>query len=265
MWILGHKRWKSLLALINIMTLAGVTAFLPQNLSVFRYGKSIRLVTTDLLCSNHLLEVQKLQNDFYALRHGQSLANVAKIISSNPDVATVKHGLSDVGKQQAHQAASDLITIFKANNYKSIAILSSDYLRAKETAQFVADAFNENGLPVYNGDVVLETRLRERWFGKWDGGPDEHYSDVWKDDAIDPSHSIGKVESVLSVMDRTTTCVLEWDKLLGKNNLIICTAHGDVLQILQTAFSKMNGSLHRTLEHLETATPRSLVLGERKK
>mmetsp|Transcript_12582 Transcript_12582/g.19497 ORF Transcript_12582/g.19497 Transcript_12582/m.19497 type:complete len:264 (+) Transcript_12582:446-1237(+) len=261
MWIVGRKRWQSLFLSFSSVKVAEISAFRSNNPSALRYGKTIRFASTDLSCSNHLMEVPKLQNDFYALRHGQSLANVATVISSHPDVATIKHGLSDVGKEQAQRAASDLIDIFDAKKYNSVAILSSDYLRAKETAQFVSNTFQKKDLPVHNGGVVLETRLRERWFGKWDGGSDEHYSDVWKDDAIDPSHTIGEVESVMSVMDRTTTCVLEWDKVLGKNNLIICTAHGDVLQILQTAFSKMDGSLHRTLEHLETATPRSLILG----
>ena len=40
---------------------------------------------------------------------------------------------------------------------------------------------------------------------------------------------------------------------------IICVAHGDVLQILQTAFNKnMNPSQHRSIQHLETATLRPL-------
>jgi len=43
------------------------------------------------------------------------------------------------------------------------------------------------------------------------------------------------------------------------NTVIILVAHGDVLQILQTGFEKMDGSRHRThLPHLETAVPRHL-------
>ena len=45
---------------------------------------------------------------------------------------------------------------------------------------------------------------------------------------------------------------------------IVCVAHGDVLQILQTAFKKMDPSNHRSMENLEkkrkNATLRPLEL-----
>ena len=50
-----------------------------------------------------------------------------------------------------------------------------------------------------------------------------------------------------------------WDQKV-KNYMVICVAHGDVLQILQTAFAKIDGSLHRTLPHLETASLRQLIM-----
>ncbi|KAG7344413.1 histidine phosphatase superfamily branch 1 protein [Nitzschia inconspicua] len=107
----------------------------------------------------------------------------------------------------------------------------------------------------------MDTRLRERYFGEWDLHSDQHYHDVWKDDATDPSHTVKNVESVWGVTDRATRCVLSWDATL-QNHWIVCVAHGDVLQILQTAFSKMDPSQHRSLEHLETATLRPLKLAK---
>ena len=109
--------------------------------------------------------------------------------------------------------------------------------------------------------LVMETRLRERWFGEWDETSDANYPNVWKDDAVDPDHTIKGVESVHQVMARTTECITEWDELF-EDCLIVCVAHGDVLQILQTAFCKMDGSQHRSMEHLETAKLRKLELAE---
>lgn len=221
--------------------------------------------TTSSLCStkssnsNHLIDISSLQNEYCVLRHGQSMANVEELISSSPQVATIQHGLSDVGNQQAQEAGRHVVEYYQQHEYDGIVILSSDYKRAKETAEIVADCCLKANLPLYRNEVVIETRLRERWFGDWDGGSDRHYNDVWKDDADDPSHTIRSVESVDSVMDRTTSCVLQWDGKFS-NNLILLVAHGDVLQIMQTAFHKMDGSLHRTCKHLETATLRPLVL-----
>ena len=40
--------------------------------------------------------------------------------------------------------------------------------------------------------------------------------------------------------------------------MVVLVAHGDVLQIAQTAFADVDPRTHRSLEHLETATLRKL-------
>jgi probable phosphoglycerate mutase len=212
---------------------------------------------------NQLEDISSLRNDYFALRHGQSMANVAKIIASNPEIACTKYGLSEVGKDQAIKAGETAAEVFQNEKYSGVLILTSDLLRAKQTAETVAEAVQKASIPLYTDAVVIETRLRERAFGEWDGGSDEHYNDVWKDDATDPLHQLHGVESVVSVMDRATKCITQWDERI-ENYMVICVAHGDVLQILQTAFCKMDGSKHRTLENLETATLRRMPLASTK-
>ncbi len=51
-----------------------------------RQSLSMSIVAT----YNHLMRMQSLRNEYVALRHGQSLANVANIIASSPDIATTK-------------------------------------------------------------------------------------------------------------------------------------------------------------------------------
>ena len=212
---------------------------------------------------NLLRPVRSLRQDYFALRHGQSLANVAGIIMSDPARACTNYGLSDKGRQQAIAAADDVRFIFQANEYKKLVLLASDLLRAKDTAMTVFDQTQD--LPTHQDQVIIETRLRERWFGEWDGTSDENYQKVWEDDASDSSHTVKQVESVNAVMERTTKFILEWDGRLASSYedercMVILVAHGDVLQILQTAFEKMDGRFHRTLQHLETAQLRQLKL-----
>jgi broad specificity phosphatase PhoE len=174
-----------------------------------------------------------------------------------------------------------------------ISVVASDFCRARETAQFLVQAVldhNENlseeqrergeaiSLFVQTPDsntlsefiscvpavgITHDARLRERWFGNWDGQSDVHYHDVWKDDLTDPHHTNEGVESVWSVVNRATALVCEWEQRgrdLNGRLWVICVAHGDVLQILQTAFCKgMDPAKHRSLEHLETARMRRLV------
>ncbi len=94
----------------------------------------------------------------------------------------------------------------------------------------------------------------------------------------DADHTEFHVESANSVLRRTTKLVLELDEVLepqrsaqseGSYNIdescwkCILVAHGDVLQILQTGFLRHpDASRHRSLEHLETATIRELILPE---
>ena len=235
---------------------------------------------------NHLLQRTSLTHSYYALRHGQSLANVAKIISSDPAISTVDHGLSHIGKEQAKFAgeafASEYIRMMqqqsnnkkKKKKYKGVAIFSSDFTRARETASIFANELHKTKqIPMHTGDVVLEKRLRERYFGVLNGGPDTRYQEVWDIDCIDPDHTEFDVESANSVLERTTKLITELDEQLaidddddddddnGSTWKCILVAHGDVLQIMQTGFLKhSNASKHRSLEHLETATIRELLL-----
>ena len=143
---------------------------------------------------NNLLQRTPLTQSYCALRHGQSLANVAKIISSNPTISTIEHGLSDVGKDQARVAgeafASEYIGMMqqKQSNkkkYKGVAIFSSDFTRARETASIFANELrNTKQIPLYTGDIILEERLRERYFGVLNGGPDTVYQEVWDIDFL---------------------------------------------------------------------------------
>ncbi|KAL7453404.1 hypothetical protein ACHAWC_005082 [Mediolabrus comicus] len=248
---------------------------------------------------NHLLHRNiKLTQSYYALRHGQSLANVEKIISSDPQISTVQHGLSDVGKLQARKAGEMFMEDYHhtdtADDYEGVAIFSSDFTRARETASIFAKSLSSSSsspqypqIPIYNNDIVLETKLRERYFGVLNGGPDTKYQSVWDIDCTDPDHEEYGVESANSVLERTTRLICDLDDMLSssattsttssssssstlendhegdgkkkKKWKVILVAHGDVLQILQTGFLlHEDASKHRSLDHLETATIRKL-------
>jgi broad specificity phosphatase PhoE len=260
------------------VALACAAACSPRSIGVQAFGALVLPNTprtfsssTSLQESNRLQEYEALRNSYFALRHGQSLANVAKIIASNPEVACSQYGLSALGQEQAQAAGWDVVSYYRSKHeegspFCGMCLVTSDLLRAKETAEAVAAAIqthNDSGspiqIPLYQDQVITETRLRERGFGDWDLTSDSNYDEVWKDDAFDPTHTLRGVESVSAVMDRVTECVLDWDIRL-EDFMVVCVAHGDVLQILQTSFSKLDGTKHRTLEHLETATLRKLEL-----
>ena len=115
---------------------------------------------------------------YFLLRHGESEANVEKIVSSNPEKACFHHGLTERGRTQASMAAGVLFKVLEEDNAdeRDLLIYTSDFKRARETAGIAGSTlksatqltqvhkFHENET-VYK----LDERLRERNFGDFEG------------------------------------------------------------------------------------------------
>jgi len=85
------------------------------------------------------------------IRHGQTQWNASKKYQGHTDIP-----LNDTGRQQARRLAEYLRQVETIE-----AVYSSDLLRARETAEMVGQAFNLQPL--------IDQRLREFCFGKWEG------------------------------------------------------------------------------------------------
>ena len=197
---------------------------------------------------NHLLGLEHLANRYLVMRHGHSLANQQGVIVSDPVNGRGAYGLSELGRDQvtdslARQATLDADTI----------ILSSDFARALESAE-LAHRWLSCAAP-----LQVDARLRERYFGELELGPDSAYADVWRHDARNASDGYRCGESALAVMARVTGLVVELERNYRGTRFLL-VSHGDALQILQTAFARRPASVHRSLEHLQTAEIRPLAL-----
>lgn len=199
---------------------------------------------------NHLSNVTQLKNKYFIMRHGRSKANEQNIILSHPDAGTTDYGLVEEGRQQTKDSA------MKAKHSglldSETIIVSSDFTRTRETAAIVQEILGAS-------DVVITPKLRERYFGLWEKKHSKHYQDVWDEDIKDAFHTIHDVESTAHVLDRTTALIQDLEKeYTGKKILLV--SHGDALQILQTAFEKVDSSKHRSLPNLTTAEIRAMNL-----
>jgi broad specificity phosphatase PhoE len=104
----------------------------------------------------HLLEVSK----FYLLRHGQSMANVDGVISSDRWTLSYsnQHGLTDLGYIQAQEAATLLWNLLKQQDHppviehehhhlhphhQRVVFVSSPLARARQTAKACRDRLQE--------------------------------------------------------------------------------------------------------------------------
>lgn len=178
---------------------------------------------------------KRLANCVVLVRHGQSEANVADLISSDPAVGTVEHSLTSRGELQASRAAqliAGMLAERRAEFDKDtpVVVFCSDFTRTRRTAGIIA-----KDLGLDEASVTPCEALRERHFGDLDGTSCDNYQKVWDHDNRSAHHTEYKCESVASVMRRAADKIVQLDAAHA-NKLIVVVAHGDVLQIARTAF-----------------------------
>jgi len=188
-----------------------------------------------------------LRNRYFVLRHGESEANVTQLIVGDPSVGIKGFGLTEKGLSQVI-ASIEQATFLDEN----CLIISSDFKRAKETAQCVS------GLLKSKVQIDYDSGLRERFFGEFECTHTRNYKKVWANDlrGIDLGDYYG-VEPVSSVLERVLGVLLAQEESYEDKDILL-VSHGDVLQILQTAFDRIEVSLHRDVQHLSTAEIRPL-------
>ncbi|MGE0386403.1 MAG: histidine phosphatase family protein [Gammaproteobacteria bacterium] len=174
-----------------------------------------------------------LANRYYALRHGQSEANVLGVIASLPARAREGFGLTPAGGLQVEAAVRALPDLDAA-----ALIVSSDYARAAQSAAIAARVL------AARAPVRFDARLRERGFGGLEGASDAHYAAIWARDAVDPAHTHWGVESAQAVAARALALVRALDGE-HRGRTILLVSHGDVLQILRAVLAGAGPAAHR--------------------
>jgi 2,3-bisphosphoglycerate-dependent phosphoglycerate mutase len=107
----------------------------------------------------------------WLVRHGQSQGNVAREAAEAAsaarigiDIRDVDVPLSELGHRQADAAGRWFAAL--PDDQRPEVILSSPYVRARQTAQAICEA---GGLSGGKARTVVDERLREREFGVFDG------------------------------------------------------------------------------------------------
>lgn len=185
---------------------------------------------------------------FFLLRHGQSEANVRRLIASRPAAAERGFGLTSIGREQVRAS-------LKAARESGVLpatcmVVSSPLLRAFESAQIAAE--------MLDATVTIDARLAERGFGDLELTSDERYEDVWSQDRLDPTHEQWGVESAMSILSRVSSLVRELHESSAAGTFLLCT-HGDVASVLLCAASGQGLSQHRDVGAMGNGEIRRLV------
>lgn len=184
------------------------------------------------------------KNIYYIMRHGESEANKSHLIISDPKNGLNNYGLTSEGIEQIKKNISE----FK--EAKIDLIYSSDFLRAKETAQKAAEILQID-------DINYSPLLRERFFGDYEKMDDSNYNKIWEIDLEIPDVYPQNIESPVEVSFRLKNLFIKLESLYT-DKIILLVSHGDTLQILQTIFLGLDAHSHRERAHLEKGELRKL-------
>lgn len=187
-----------------------------------------------------------LVNQYFIIRHGESQANLEKLIVSSPENGLSEYGLSVCGREQVVASIQR-----EARLSSDTIVVSSDFRRAVETAEIVVAGLGARS------EVILDAKLRERCFGSLELSNTSHYPKVWAHDEKNVAHTEWGVESVIQVLDRLKRLIGDLESIYSDSQILL-VSHGDILQILQAAFEEIPVSLHRSVDHLNTAEIRKI-------
>ncbi|MGL5295426.1 MAG: histidine phosphatase family protein [Culicoidibacterales bacterium] len=142
------------------------------------------------------------------IRHGETDWNRQGLIQGRTD-----NSLNTLGFQQAREAAP-LFQDLAIN-----AIISSPMLRAKQTAQTLADHLN------YTDEILYDSRIVERDFGEANGKHvDEAYAKVFTGDILN-------LETEQAIMDRVMEALYEFGHAYPNDDqIILVVAHSHVIK-----------------------------------
>lgn len=186
-----------------------------------------------------------MSNRYFVMRHGESVANCKGLIVGKPAHAITAYGLTPLGAEQVAQTA------LNSRLGQNVLIISSDYLRAKQSAEIVQNII------CATAEVQLDCRLRERDFGQWELQDHANYKIVWQHDERSPKHNEDGVEPVISVLNRSLDLIAELNAL-HCDRTILLVGHGDGLQILLSYCQGLKPSHHRKITTVRNAEIRSL-------
>jgi isoleucyl-tRNA synthetase len=160
-----------------------------------------------------LRESQIARNNFFAIRHGESLSNVKDIVSCRVNDSDI---LTEKGKTQVKVATSFL------EKMNIDIIVSSPIHRTKESAILVAEI-----LKINPDNIIYDERIREVNLGNLDGHPNDEYRKMFSTIKEKFDRTVPGGESLSDMKRRFGEALYEYDeKYFGKNILFVTHEYG---------------------------------------
>lgn len=163
------------------------------------------------------IKTKKSGNKYFVMRHGLSESNLEKKVSCNFED---KDHLTEEGKQQVLDSIQELRDI------KIDFIVSSDFVRTKETANIIKDKLNIN-----DENLIFDKRVREFNVGVFNGKTwNEYYASREEKDWY--SYIAKEGESCKNMKARMMDFIYDIEKKYQNKNILIVTHEGPIRMLL---------------------------------
>ena len=157
---------------------------------------------------------KKSGNKYFIMRHGGAKSNLEEYLDSGVDP---DNHVTEKGRESVLNRAKEL----KSQNFDLI--ISSNILRAKETAEIVSEEIGVN--------IIFDERLREKEFGDYDGKPLTEYASAYQQVREKFEKVCPGGESRNDIKKRLGEFIYEIDSKY-KDKKILIVSHGTPLYLL---------------------------------
>jgi broad specificity phosphatase PhoE len=169
-----------------------------------------------------------LRNEYVGVRHARALSNELNILITTAADGHDGYGLVELGREQARMNGVRLVERYSQARLKDALVVSSPFLRARETAQIMGEVAG------VSWPHRIDARLSERFFGEFDKGTVLAVTERSKADRLDANNSEGGVESPTAVATRIADLLAELDGT-HSGRVILLFSHADPLRIFHRA------------------------------
>ncbi len=178
------------------------------------------------------------------MRHGESLANREGILLSDPALGVPGYGLTSEGREQVSCSIRAAARLFAQPT--ALLIVSSDFLRAKETAQIARAELR------CSREIEFTELLRERSFGPYSSLKVSEYKVIADGPQGKELLLAAGVETPSAMRDRGIV-VLQRLEACYQGQEVLLVGHGDPLQVLRVVFLGMPPESFREIPYMRNA------------
>ena len=182
-----------------------------------------------------------MNNTIFFVRHGQTVANVQKIISGTNETELTQLGI---------QQAKDIAITIKERGLQINTILTSPLKRALDTAAIISNTIS---VP-----YVIDKRLLEHNFGIFQGQTREQ--NIFLQSKSQFIYSFGTGETMFQVVHRVYSLL---DELSNDNHNYLLVSHNGISRVINSYFFDMTNEQF-ALFSLDNCEVREYLLNTRK-